>query len=101
MERLTKKRIDKDGNEYYTLKPDALSNPSTYTRRVIDKLGAYEEMEESSLQIARKTVSEVELLRVMELIEKETIEASTFLTPQEVVRWMKERVIKTFLGEAV
>ena len=101
MERLTKKMQGQDGKEKYVIKAEFLNNPSEFTRKLIDKLGEYEELEECSLQIARKTVSEVELVRIMELIEKETIEACIFLTPQEVVRWMKERVIKVFLGEAV
>lgn len=54
MERLTKKMKDQDGKGVYTLKPDALKNPSTYTRRVIDRLGEYEELEESGLVLPCK-----------------------------------------------
>lgn len=45
MERLTKKMKDQDGKGKFVAKAEFLSNPSEYTRKIINRLGEYEDMD--------------------------------------------------------
>ena len=65
MERLTKKMTGKDGKEKYVIKAEFLSNPSEYTGKIINRLGEYEELDESGLLIGSRVFSEVEFARVL------------------------------------
>lgn len=101
MERLTKKMQGKDGKEKYVIKAEFLNNPSEFTRKLIDKLGEYEDLNESGIVMCDRAFSEVEFLRVLESVEKEVIGELLFLTTEEAVRKMKDRTLKAFLGEEV
>lgn len=101
MERLTRKIKDKDGKESYVAKAEALNNPREYTIKIINKLGEYEELAESGIVMCDRAFSEVEFVRVLESVEKEVIGELLFLTTEEAVRKMKDRVLKAFLGEEV
>lgn len=88
MERLTKKIKGRDGKEAYTLKSEALENPSKFTRKVIDKLGEYEELEESGLVLPCKVGDRFFSIAYSDerIIEVECIEIQ--LTKKESIVWV-------------